>query len=103
MKAVLSHNYFTYILTNKYKTVIYTGVTNNLKRRLFEHQEDSIGEKKTFAGKYNAINLVYYERHQDIEDAINREKQIKGWLRQKKINLITSFNPNWTFLNNEVD
>ena len=103
MKPIGSHNYFTYILTNKYKTVLYTGVTNNLKRRLFEHLEDSVGEKKTFAGKYKAINLVYYERHQNIEDAIKREKQIKGWLRQKKIDLITEFNPNRKFLNNEVD
>jgi putative endonuclease len=51
-------NYFTYILTNKTKTVLYTGVTNNLKRRLFEHKEDALGQKKTFAGKYNCHYLV---------------------------------------------
>ena len=76
-------NYFTYILTNKNKTVLYTGVTNNLKRRLFEHQEDAKGVKGTFAGKYNCYYLVYYERFQLIEHAIKREKEIKGWNRSK--------------------
>lgn len=96
-------NYFIYILTNKKKTVLYTGVTNNIKRRIFEHKEDSLGTKKTFAGKYNCIFLIYYERFQFIEHAIKREKEIKGWLRSKKENLISEFNPKWEFLNDKVD
>lgn len=96
-------NYFTYILTNKNKTVLYTGVTNNLKRRLFEHLEDSNGVRKTFAGKYNCHYLVYYERFQYIEHAIKREKEIKGWIRAKKEKVITEFNPNWLFMNDKVD
>ncbi len=96
-------NYFTYILTNKNKTVLYTGVTNNLKRRLYEHQEDAKGAKDTFAGKYNCSYLVYYERFQLIEHAIKREKEIKGWNRSKKEKLILDFNPEWRFLNDDVD
>ena len=79
-------NYFIYILTNKIKTVLYTGVTNNLKRRLFEHKEDAKGQKKTFAGKYNCYYLVYYERFQLIEHAIKREKEIKVGNEIKKKN-----------------
>ncbi len=99
----IMQNYFTYILTNKNKTVLYTGVTNNLKRRLFEHQEDAKGAKDTFAGKYNCYYLVYYERFQLIEHAIKREKEIKGWVRSKKVKLISDFNSEWQFLNDEVD
>ncbi|MDA3952083.1 MAG: GIY-YIG nuclease family protein [Bacteroidales bacterium] len=96
-------NYFTYILSNKNKTVLYTGVTNNLKRRLFEHEEDSKGQKRTFAGKYNCFYLVYYERFQFIEHAIKREKEIKGWVRGKKDKLISEFNTEWRFLNDVTD
>lgn len=96
-------NYFTYILTNKNKTVLYTGVTNNLKRRLYEHKEDALGQKKTFAGKYNCYYLVYYERFQLIDHAIKREKEIKGWKRDKKEKLISEFNSEWKFLNDQVD
>ncbi len=102
MQPIGSHNYFVYILTNKNKTVLYTGVTNDLKRRLVEHKEDSENSKKTFAGKYNTVFLIYYERFQYIEHAIEREKEIKSWRREKKINLINSFNKEWKFLNNEV-
>ncbi|MBU8892539.1 MAG: GIY-YIG nuclease family protein [Bacteroidales bacterium] len=96
-------NYFTYIITNRTKKVLYTGVSNNLKRRLFEHKEDALGQKITFAGKYNCIYLVYYERFQYIEHAIKREKEIKGWIRRKKEKLINEFNPKWRVLNNDVD
>lgn len=97
------HNYFIYILTNKNKTVLYTGVTNNLKRRLFEHKEDSSNRRKTFAGKYNCVYLIYFERFQYIEHAIKREKEIKGWIRSKKEKLISNFNPEWKFLNDKID
>jgi putative endonuclease len=102
MKPVGSHNYFVYIITNKYKTVLYTGVTNDLKRRLLEHENDVKTVKKHFTGKYNVYFLIYYERFQYIEHAIEREKQIKGWLRSKKEQLISEFNPEWRFLNEEI-
>ncbi|HMO62606.1 MAG TPA: GIY-YIG nuclease family protein [Ferruginibacter sp.] len=97
------HSYFVYITTNKNKTVLYTGITNDLHRRLLEHKE-SAGEfnSKTFAGKYNAYYLVFYERFDDVHYAIAREKEIKGWRREKKEALIKTMNPAWRFLNDEV-
>ena len=83
--------YYVYIATNRSKT-LYTGVTNNLERRIDEHRR-GIGSK--FAAKYNITRLAYYEVFGDIRDAIAREKQIKGWLRSKKIALIESTNPEW--------
>ena len=102
MRPVGTHNYFVYIVTNRHRRVLYTGVTNNLNNRLFEHKEASWHGKRSYAGKYNAYHLIYYERFDFIEDAIAREKQIKGWLRKKKEELINSFNPEWRFLNDEV-
>jgi putative endonuclease len=93
--------YYVYILTNKIKTVVYTGVTNNLQQRIVEHYIDRI-EKKTFAGKYNCHFLVYYESHQYVNEAIAREKEIKGWVRIKKNMLISDFNTGWKFLNEEL-
>lgn len=86
-------------MTNKRNTVIYTGVTNDLIRRVFEHKE---GMVKGFTKKYNIIKLVYYEVFDDIESAIIREKQIKGLLRKKKIKLIENINPGWRDLYNEL-
>jgi putative endonuclease len=103
MKPIGTHNYFVYITTNKTKSVLYTGVTNDLRRRLFEHEEDSLNKKQTFAGKYNAYHLIFWERYQYIEQAIEREKQIKGWVRSKKEKLISEFNNVWNFLNDQVD
>ena len=93
--------YYVYILTNKNKTVLYTGITNNLEQRVKEHYNDRI-EKKSFTGKYNCHFLVFYEVHKYINDAIAREKEIKGLLRIKKELLIKSFNPEWEFLNSKV-
>ncbi|MDX2281749.1 MAG: GIY-YIG nuclease family protein [Saprospiraceae bacterium] len=98
-----NHNYYTYILTNENRTVLYTGVTNDLEKRLIEHQQDSNGAKKTFAGRYNCTNLVYYEYYQYVQHAIAREKQIKGWKRSKKVALIEHFNPQWRFLNDPIE
>ena len=84
-------NYYIYILTNYSKT-LYTGVTNNLIRRVYEHKQKLIAG---FTQKYNINRLVYYEETSDIREAIAREKQIKGWLRAKKIALIESMNPEW--------
>jgi putative endonuclease len=102
VKPLGTHNYFVYITTNKTKKVLYTGVTDDLKRRLVEHEEDAKGPKETFAGKYNCYHLVYHEFYYDINQAIARDKEIKGWSRAKKINLIESMNPEWRFLNEEV-
>ena len=96
------HNYFVYITTNKTKSVLYTGVTNNLVRRLSEHEDDAKGGKKHFTGRYKVFHLVYYERFQYILNAIRREKEIKGWVREKKKKLIFEFNPEWKFLNSDI-
>lgn len=91
--------YYVYILTNINKTVLYTGVTNNLDRRLIEHKNDALGLKRTFAGKYNCIYLVYFEEYQFARIAISREKEIKSLNRAKKEVLINTLNPEWNFLN----
>lgn len=88
--------YYVYIMTNKYNTVIYTGMTNDLKRRVYEHKQKQI---PGFTSKYNIVKLVYFEETSDVNSAIAREKQIKGWLRKKKIALIEADNPQWHDLN----
>lgn len=93
--------FFVYITTNENKSVLYTGMTNNLSFKLCEHFFDS-GEKKSFTGKYNCYNCIYYEEFTDVNDAISREKEIKGWSRLKKEALINSKNPGWRFLNEEI-
>ena len=103
MKPIGTHNYFVYILTNKNKTTIYTGVTNDLQHRLWQHKEESESSRRTFVGRYNCTNLIYFEHFDYIEDAIDREKEIKGWTRKKKDVLIEKFNPTWRFLNNEIE
>ncbi len=94
------HNYFVYIMTNRTKTVLYTGVTNDIERRVYEHE---IGEGGVFTSKYKCKYLVYYEHTMDIDEAIDREKQIKRWRRDKKEFLISTVNPDWNFLNNEIE
>lgn len=93
--------YVVYIVTNKNRTVIYTGVTNSLKDRIIEHYLNR-GNVKTFAGKYHAHNLIYYESFDYIMDAIWREKEIKGWSRKKKMALINTLNPKLKFLNEKI-
>ena len=95
-------SYYVYIVTNEKKTVLYIGVTNNIQNRLSQHYFDSEKAKKSFAGKYNCYYLVYYEPFESIESAIAREKELKKWRREKKDRLISSFNPNWEFLNQQV-
>jgi len=84
-------------MTNKSKT-LYVGATNNLQRRVYEHKNKMI---QGFTSKYNITKVVYFEVFNDIESAIRREKQIKGWLRKKKIELIESMNPEWNDLGEE--
>ncbi len=91
--------YCVYLMTNKNHTVIYTGVTNNLKRRIYEHKQ---GDGGKFTAKYNITKLVYYEVGNSIKEAIEREKQIKAGSRQKKIDLINSLNPEWNDLYEEI-
>ena len=81
-------------MTNRSRT-LYTGVTNNIERRVWEHRNKLI---KGFTKKYNIIFLVYYETTPDIKTALSREKQIKGWRREKKIKLIEEMNPEWNDL-----
>jgi putative endonuclease len=90
-------NYYVYILANRTR-VLYTGVTNNLERRISQHKN---GITPGFTSQYNVTRLVYYETFSSIRDAIAREKQIKGWLRAKKIALIESVNPKWEDLSKE--
>ena len=92
------HTYYIYILTNKPKSVFYTGVTSNLGKRLNQHQENIASGNKTFASKYNVQFLLYYEKFTWIQEAIAREKEIKGWRREKKIELIKTINPDFEFL-----
>jgi putative endonuclease len=86
-------------LTNKSKT-LYTGITNDLNRRVYEHKNKLI---EGFTKKYNISKLVYFEMFNNPDDAIKREKQIKGWLRKKKIDLIESTNPEWKDLSKNYD
>ena len=88
----MDNNYFVYILCNEAKTVLYVGVTNDLRRRLTEHKQ---GMVEGFTKKYNVDILVYAESRSDIKTAIAREKQIKRWSRKKKENLINTINPEW--------
>ena len=89
---------YVYILTNYNKTVLYTGVTNNLQRRLYEHH---MGINDSFTKRYHVYYLVYYETISNIKDAIHREKSIKGFSRNKKEVLINSINPEWKDLSKE--
>ena len=95
----MNYNYYVYILTNKYKTALYTGVTNNLYRRTLEHK---MKVHQGFAEKYNTDILVYYELFYNIESAIKREKRLKRWKRKWEMDLIEKFNPQWLDLTNEI-
>jgi len=90
----MAEQYYVYIMTNKSKT-LYTGITDNLERRVYEHKKKLL---EGFTKRYNITKLVYYEVTSDVSAAIEREKQIKGWLRRKKITLIEAMNPQWTDL-----
>ena len=88
---MLTRHYYVYIMTNNSGT-LYTGVTNDLQRRVYEHKYKVM---PGFTQKYNITRLVYYDETPDVNAAIAREKQIKGWVRSKKIALIESANPHW--------
>lgn len=91
--------YFTYLLTNADRTVLYTGVTNDLRRRLIEHW---IGKEGSFTTRYQVHYLVWHEESRYVLNAIALEKEIKAWPRQKKDRLIVEANPDWRFLNASI-
>ena len=92
--------YYVYILSNKYCNVLYTGVTSNLLRRVYEHKNHL--DPDSFTSKYNVTRLVYFEETTDVKAAIEREKQIKGWNRNRKTSLIMEKNPNWIDLYHQM-
>ncbi len=94
-----NHQYFVYILTNIHRTILYTGITRDLSQRLTQHQQNT--QAHSFTHRYNCHYLLYYEVHAYVHNAIAREKEIKGWRREKKQQLIREFNPDWRFLNEE--
>ena len=94
-----NHNYYVYILTNWNNKVMYIGVTNNLKRRIYEHKNKLV---EGFTKRYNLTKLVYYEHTTDVNSAISREKELKGWRREKKNNLVIKMNPEWKDLSGEL-
>ncbi len=87
--------YWVYMLTNRWRNVLYTGVTNSLERRTWEHKNKAV---PGFTKQYNCDRLVYFEQYDEIDQAIARDKQIKGWLRAKKNALIEAQNPEWNDL-----
>ncbi len=91
-------NYYVYILTNKSSRVMYIGVTNNLERRVYEHKQELV---EGFTKRYHVHKLVYFETTTDVRSAIEREKQLKGWLRARKNALVESVNPEWKDLSDE--
>jgi len=95
-----SKQYFIYIMTNPANTVLYTGVTNDLPRRVAEHKAGQF--VSSFTKKYNVTKLVYFEAGEDVNGAISREKQIKAGSRKKKIGLINSMNPEWRDLSDDI-
>jgi putative endonuclease len=95
----VGNKYYVYIMTNAHHTVLYTGVTNDLARRVYEHKN---GLGSAFVKKYNVHKLVYYQIGEDVHSTIAREKQIKAGSRKKKIDLINSLNPEWKDLYDEI-
>lgn len=96
---MLHKHYYIYIVTNKTNSTLYTGVTNNLVKRVYEHKQKLV---PGFTARYNLAKLVYYETTDSIESAIQREKVIKGWVRKKKDVLIDVSNPKWKDLYQEI-
>jgi len=91
--------YYTYIVTNRIRGIPYTGITSNLKVRVYQHKHKLL---KGFTSRFNLDKLVWFETHHWVQDAIAREKQIKGWKREKKIALIETVNPEWNDLYDEL-
>ena len=95
---MLTRHYYVYIITN-HSSTLYTGVTNDLRRRMYEHKQKLV---PGFTQKYNITRLAFYEETPDVEAALAREKLIKGWLRAKKIALLEPLNPEWRALSEDA-
>ena len=95
----MNKQYYVYIMTNQHNTVLYTGMTNDLRRRAYEHR---MGQGGGFTSRYNVKKLVWYEICEDMNSAISREKQIKGGSRTKKVGLVEGMNPEWRDLYKEL-
>ncbi len=91
---------YVYIVTNKHRTTLYTGVTSNLYSRIYEHKN---GYGSAFTKKYRCTDLIYFEFFEDIESAIMKEKQVKKWKREYKENVINEFNPGWIDLFDQIE
>ena len=91
--------YYVYMMTNRSRVVLYTGITNSLERRLWFHDSTT---KRSFVKRYNVDRLVYYECFDRVRDAISREKEIKGWRREKKNDLVRKLNPKWEDLSEKL-
>ncbi|PKN86848.1 MAG: excinuclease ABC subunit C [Deltaproteobacteria bacterium HGW-Deltaproteobacteria-1] len=96
----MANNYYVYILASKRNGTLYIGVTNDLERRLYEHRNNLI---EGFTNKYNVHHLVYFEDVNDIQAALQREKQLKRWTRKWKLELIEKVNPEWRDLANDFN
>ena len=99
MVRVLVNMFYVYILTNESNNVLYIGVTSDICERVYQHREQLV---EGFTQKYNVHKLVYYEQFEEVYDAISREKQLKNWRRQWKIDLIEKENPDWVDLFDEL-
>ena len=99
MKSRRDYDFYVYILSNHERTCFYVGLTNDIIRRIIEHQNEF---GSNFASKYRLKEILYFENYQYIHDAINREKELKKWRREKKLNLIKTVNSDLKELNNEL-
>ena len=95
----MKRSFYVYFLTNATRTVLYTGMTNNLARRVYEHRSQRI---PGFTQRYHITELIYYECYESAWDAIEREKQLKTWRREKKAALVDAFNPTWKDLYDDL-
>ena len=95
---IMDRIYYVYIMTNWNNKVMYVGVTNNIERRVFEHKHKLVDG---FTKRYNIVKLVYYEQTTNVKSAIEREKQLKGWIRKRKNELVNSTNPSWKDLSED--
>jgi putative endonuclease len=95
----MEHDYFVYILTDKGRSTLYIGITNDLAVRLWQHRNP---ESASFTQRYHCIVLIYYEHYADVNTAIAREKQLEGWRRSKKVALIETKNPRWEDFSTEI-
>jgi putative endonuclease len=98
LKRVRNHDYWVYILTNKHRTTLYIGITNNLSRRLYQHR---YGALDGFAKRYHLNRVVWIEHFRNVSDAIACEKKLKGWRRSRKVALIEQTNPRWLDLSDD--